>query len=100
MARFIDATRFTASTIETVVLLEREDGDDVRVRERGDHARLTLESVAKPSVCSRRLVEDFERDEPGKPLVAGLEDLAPASCADRATDRVRAESVAGGERHG
>ena len=69
---------------------------DVRMGERGDGARLTLE--AQPSLGIRGEIrrQDLDGDGPIEPRVAGLVDLAHAASAERRLKLIRAETSASG----
>ena len=71
--------------------LDRVDGDDVRVVQRGDGAGFAREALAVLGVVS---LEDFERDVALEARVAGPVDLAHAPDAEQGDDFVGAKALA------
>src|SRR5207244_1874276 len=76
-----------------------EDREDVRVRERRDRERLTLEPGERIRVLRERFREDLDRDLALQVRVVSAVDLAHAAGAERAADLVGAETGSGWQRH-
>ena len=76
----------------SVVLADVVQRADVRVGELRDGARFQVEARAELRIGRQRLGQDFHRDEPIEPGVAGFVDLAHAAGAERAEDFVRSET--------
>ena len=74
--------------------------DDVRVRERGDRARLPLEAGEGIGVAGEPLGHDFDGDLAAEARVARTVDLPHAAHAEDGDDLVGAEASAWGESHG
>ncbi len=81
-------------------LLDRVDGDDVRVVECGDGLRFAFEALAAIGVTGETRRQDFQRHRPAEPQIAGAVDLPHASGAERRVDFVRSDSGTGCEGHG
>jgi hypothetical protein len=75
------------------------NGEDVRMRERGDGLRLPLEPREGCGVRGERLGQDLDRDVAIQLRVARSVDLAHAACTKQRDDFVRAEASAGGDGH-
>ena len=76
------------------VLLDRVDGDDVGVVERGEGARLTLEAGQALGVLRHRRREHLDRDVAPELRVRGAVHLAHPARADGGGDAVVAEAAA------
>ena len=77
----------------------RVDGDDVRMVERGQGARLAAETLEPLRISGQRHGKSLERHRPAEPRVLGPPDLAHTACAQLGDDLVGAEHHSGGERH-
>jgi hypothetical protein len=73
---------------------------DVRVCERGDRARLTLEAHATLGIGAERGRQGLGRDRATEAGVAGLADLAHAARPNGGLDLIRAGTGTGGQGHG
>jgi hypothetical protein len=80
-------------------VLEPVDAGDVGMVERGERARLALESHQPIGIVRERLRQDLERDIAPEPGVAGAIDLAHAAGANDGDDLVRPDARARGECH-
>ena len=78
---------------------EVEDREDVRVRERGDRARLALEARERLGVGRNPLRQHLERDVARQPRVARAVDLAHSSRAERSQDLVGTDARTRREAH-
>ena len=76
------------------------EGANVRVRELGDRAGLTVEARLELRIRRQRRRKNFDRDSAIEPRVAGFVDFAHPAGADGGEDFVRAEPYAGRQRHG
>ena len=74
-----------------VLLAGLVDGHDVRVLERGRHARLALEAPAELRVGRELGHDDLQRHAAAEPAVGGEVDDAHAAAPDLALDVVGAE---------
>jgi len=72
---------------------------NVRMRERGDRARLALEAGAQVGIARDFRRKDLDRDGAIEPRVPRAIDLAHAAAAQRGEDLVGAESSAGSQGH-
>ena len=72
---------------------------DVRVRELGDRAGFTLETLAELRVSRESLRKDLDGDDAIESRVARFVDLAHAAGPQGGEDLVRAEADAGGQGH-
>jgi hypothetical protein len=77
--------------IRAVAGADVEDGDDVRVGERGNGASLLLEAMEPRRIARHGLWQDFDGDVTREPRVAGLVHLAHPARAEQCDDFVRAE---------
>jgi hypothetical protein len=84
---------------DAVDLLDREQGDDVRVIEAGDAARLAFEPRQAVRIGGERRRQDLDRDLPSEPGVAGAPNFTHAAGPERGDDFVGAESGPNGEGH-
>jgi hypothetical protein len=64
-----------------------------------DSLRFALEAVGALGIVGDVGREDLERDASSEPRIDGPVDLAHATLAEELLDLVRAESIAGHERH-
>ena len=76
------------------------DGADIRVIERRNRLRLTLEPGDPLGVGEERLRQNLQRDIASEPRVAGAVDVAHLARATEADDLVRAETSASSQSHG
>jgi hypothetical protein len=67
------------------------DGQDIRMRQRGDRAGLAIESLARLWIDPRAGADRLDRDLPAQARVAGAVDLAHAAVAERLDDLVGAK---------
>jgi hypothetical protein len=72
------------------------NGEDVRMRERGDRLGLALETGKPFGVARKQVREDLDRNVAIEPRIARTIDLAHAPGADGRLDDVRTEARAGG----
>ena len=80
-------------------LLEAVYLRDVRVVERCQHLRFTLEPRQAVAIVGEMIRQDLDRDVALQPAVAGPVDLAHAAGAKRRDDFIWTDVCAGGERH-
>ena len=86
--------------VELVAVLARvEDRDDVGVRERRDRLGFGLEARQRVGVVDEVLRQHLDRDVALEPRIARAVHLAHPAGAERRQDLVRAEALAGSERH-
>ena len=76
-----------------VVLLDRMDGDDVRMGQRGNGTRLALKPIAVGRVSRARVMKSLQRDEATQLLVARLEDLTHATLAELFEDAIGSDPI-------
>jgi hypothetical protein len=81
------------------VLLEAIDVRDVRVIERGQQTRLTLEPDQPIRVARERGGQDLDRDVAPEPAVAATVHLAHAARAEGRDDVVRTDASTDGKCH-
>src|SRR5439155_22312601 len=79
-------------------VLDRIDGDDVRVIERGHGLRLALEALAAIGLRGERRRKNFDRDGPLEASVLGEIHLAHAAAAERLRDPVMIQNGSDHER--
>ncbi len=72
------------------------NGEDVRVRERGDRLRLAFEARAPFGIAGEACGQDLDGDVTVEPRVVRAVDLAHPAGADGGDDLVRSEGCAGG----
>jgi hypothetical protein len=72
--------------VAAVHLLEPVDRANVRMIERGEHARFSFEAHDVLALVSKRAREDFDRDVAAQPCVASAIDLAHPARADHCLD--------------
>ena len=82
-----------------VGFLEAVDGADVRVIERGEDARLSLEAREAIRVGGECQRQDLDRHVASKPRVARAVDLAHPANTELGANLIRAEASAWGEGH-
>src|SRR5688500_12784123 len=75
------------------------DRADVRVAQRSDDARFTLESRLAVRIAGHRRGQDFDGDIAPEPRVTGTIDLAHAARSDWTADLVGSETCSRTERH-
>jgi hypothetical protein len=80
--------------------LDAVDVRDVRVVERRQHLRLSVESVEPLGIRREQLRQHLDRDVAIQPRIARAIDLAHAAGAEGGNDLVRTEAAAGTQRHG
>ena len=85
--------------VQTRALLDRMNGDDVRMVERRDDACLAFEALAPLRIVGKRRRQDLDRDFASKPGIARAIDLAHAAFTEVRENFVRAELAACVKRH-
>ena len=112
--RFVERDRFACDPIgerrpldelqhqrrDPLAFLEAVDGGDIRVIERRNRLRLTLEPGDPLGVGEERLRQNLQRDIASEPRVAGAVAVAHPARASEADDLVRAETSASSQSHG
>jgi len=83
--------QFQDERAHSVGFFDAVDGADVRVIQRGEHSRLTLEARATFGFCRERRREDFDRHLAPKRFVVRAVDLAHPTHAEQCADRVGPE---------
>ena len=81
------------------MLADIEDGENIRVIERGDGARFEFEAGEAIIFAREGFGENFEGDVAAKTRIAGARDFSHAAGAERGDDFVGAKFCAGSERH-
>ena len=81
------------------VLAEVVNGEDVRMRQRGDRLGLALEARERGRIGGQVRRQDLDRDLAIERRVARAVDLAHAARAERGDDLVLSERCAAGEAH-
>jgi hypothetical protein len=71
---------------------------NVRMSQRGEHLRFTLEPRATIGICGPCVGEHLDRDLARQAGVSCAIDLAHAPCAKQRDDLITAETSAGGQR--
>ena len=92
--------QFHHEGVDTVRLFQTVNDRDVRMVQRREDFRFTLEAGDSFRVCRERLGQDLDGDIAIELRVAGSVHLAHAPFADLRGDFVNAEACAGGEGHG
>ena len=85
--------------VDVVGFLDRIDGHDVGVIERGDGASLALEAGEAVGIASHRGGQNFERDIAAELGVGGAIHFSHAARAERCLDFIKTELCAGNKCH-
>ena len=83
----------------SLVAPDVEQRADIRVAQRRNDAGFAVEALAELGIVSERRRQDLDRDRSIEPGVAGLVNLAHASCAERRDDFICTEPHTGGQGH-
>ena len=85
--------------VEIAVAANVVDGTDVGIVQRGNRARLLLETASRLRIGGECAGEHFDGNRPIEPSVTRAVDLAHATRTNRGDDFIRAKTCAGLERH-